>query len=73
MSMILQVTLMDEAGNTREDLSLPKGTEELDKVADQIKEYHAEGREMVVTVLKVQSRAHGKRTRTNIPLVFCSP
>lgn len=44
---------MDEAGNTREDLSLPKGTEELDKVADQIKEYYADGREMVVTVLKV--------------------
>ena len=53
MSVMAQVTLMDEAGNTREDLALPKGTEELDKVADQIKEYHAEGREMVVTVLKV--------------------
>lgn len=47
------MTLMDEAGNTREDLSLPKGTEELDKVADQIKEFHDDGREMVVTVLKV--------------------
>lgn len=46
------VTLMDDAGNTREDLTLPKGTEELDKVADQIKDFHGDGKEMLVQVLK---------------------
>eukprot|EP00210_Caulerpa_lentillifera_P004254 g4058.t1 len=46
------VSLMDDAGNTREDLSLPKGTEELEKIADQIKEFHSDGKETLVQVLK---------------------
>lgn len=46
------VTLMDDAGNTREDLSLPKGTDELEKIAEQIKEFHGDGKEMLVQVLK---------------------
>lgn len=45
---------MDDNGNTREDLMLPKGTDEADKLADTIKGYHADGKEMVVTVLKVE-------------------
>lgn len=59
---------MDEAGNTREDLTLPKGTEELDKVAEQIKEFHAEGRETIVTVLKVNLTSPSQMTfETNSP------
>jgi len=46
------VTLMDDNGNTREDLMLPKGTDEADKLAETIKDYHRDGKEMSVTVLK---------------------
>lgn len=45
-------TLMLENGDTREDLMLPKGTEELEKLAEQIKEQFAAGQELVVGVLK---------------------
>lgn len=49
----LQVSLMAENGDTREDLTLPKGTEEAEKLAAQIKEQFAAGQELVVSVLKV--------------------
>lgn len=45
-------TLMMENGDTREDLQLPKGTEEADKLADQIREQFGAGQELVVGVLK---------------------
>lgn len=50
------VTLMDDSGNTREDLMLPKGTEESDKLAEQINELHGEGKELCVTVLKAMKQ-----------------
>jgi translation initiation factor 5A len=43
---------MAENGDTREDLSLPKGTEDAEKLAEQIKAQFAEGQELVVSVLK---------------------
>jgi len=46
------VSLMAENGDTREDLTLPKGTEEAEKLATQIKEQFAAGQELVVSVLK---------------------
>ena len=46
---------MDEAGNTKDDLSLPKGTEDAEKLAQQIQEDFDAGKELVVTVLKVGS------------------
>ncbi|GMH39291.1 hypothetical protein BSKO_07189 [Bryopsis sp. KO-2023] len=46
------VTLMDDSGGTREDLTLPKGTEELEKLAETLKEQFGEGLEIVVTVVK---------------------
>jgi translation initiation factor 5A len=46
------VSLMAENGDTREDLSLPKGTEDAEKLAEQIKAQFAEGQELVVSVLK---------------------
>jgi formate hydrogenlyase subunit 6/NADH:ubiquinone oxidoreductase subunit I len=44
---------MDEAGNTKDDLSLPKGTDDAEKLAQQIKDDFDAGKELVVTVLKV--------------------
>lgn len=46
------VTLMDDNGGTREDLTLPKGTEEAEKLAEQLKDQFGEGLEIVVTVTK---------------------
>lgn len=43
---------MMENGDTREDLTLPKGTDEADKLAESIKEQFAAGQELVVSVLK---------------------
>ena len=49
----MQLSLMDEAGNTKDDLSLPKGTDDSEKLAVQIQEDFDAGKELVVTVLKV--------------------
>jgi len=46
------VSLMDDAGNTKDDLGLPKGTDDAEKLAEQIKKDFDDGRELVVTVLK---------------------
>jgi len=46
------VSLMEENGGTREDLKLPTGTDEADKLAVQLKADFAEGKEIIVTVLK---------------------
>ncbi|KAK9792714.1 hypothetical protein WJX73_000711 [Symbiochloris irregularis] len=46
------VSLMDEAGNTKDDLTLPSGTDDASKLADQIKSDFDGGKELVVTVLK---------------------
>eukprot|EP00887_Chlorella_sp_A99_P000777 scaffold5.g777.t1 len=60
------VSLMDEKGDTKDDLTLPKagllgrgvegGTDELDKLAAQIKADFEEGKELVVSVLGVSRR-----------------
>jgi len=46
------VTLMLENGDTREDLTLPRGTDESEKLAESIKSEFADGKEIVVGVLK---------------------
>lgn len=46
---------MDENGNNRDDLTLPKGTSDADALAKQLKEDFDAGKELVVTVLKVSS------------------
>jgi translation initiation factor 5A len=43
---------MLENGDTREDLTLPRGTEESEKLAEAIKAEFADGKEVVVGVLK---------------------
>lgn len=44
---------MDESGNTKDDLQLPRGTDELDKLAEQIRSEFEAGKDISVTVLKV--------------------
>jgi translation elongation factor IF5A len=46
------VSLMEENGSTRDDLKLPAGTDESEKLASTIKAESAEGKELVVSVLK---------------------
>lgn len=47
------VTLLDDAkGETREDLTLPKGTDEAEKLAESLKEQFSAGQELVVSVLR---------------------
>ena len=54
LPLSLQVSLQDEGGNMREDLTLPKGTEEADRLAVQLREQlNDENFELVVTVIKV--------------------
>lgn len=46
------LSLMDDSGNTKDDLALPKGTEDSEKLAEQIQKDFDEGKELVVSVLK---------------------
>lgn len=46
------VSLMLENGDTRDDLTLPTGTDEADKLAQTLKADFAEGKEILVTVTK---------------------
>eukprot|EP00884_Botryococcus_braunii_P009631 jgi/Botrbrau1/1866/Bobra.146_1s0053.1 len=46
------LSLMDDNGNNRDDLTLPKGTEDAEKLARQIQEDFEAGKEISVTVLK---------------------
>ena len=49
------LTLMMENGDTREDLKLPTGTEDADKLAEMIKEAMAASQEVLLTVLKAMN------------------
>ncbi|KAG2500504.1 hypothetical protein HYH03_001281 [Edaphochlamys debaryana] len=46
------VSMMDEGGNTRDDLFLPKGTDEADKLAEIMQQHWADQKEMAITVVK---------------------
>lgn len=50
------VSLMTEGGDTKDDLTLPKGTDEADKLAAQIKADFDAGKELIVSVLSVRIR-----------------
>lgn len=47
------VSLMTEGGDTKDDLQLPSGTDEAEKLAVQIKADFDSGKELVVSVMKV--------------------
>ena len=62
---------MDDNGNNRDDLTLPKGTSDAESLAKQLKDDFDNGKELVVTVLKV--RTHNTQERLLIKLsVFLS-
>ena len=44
---------MTEGGETKDDLTLPSGTEEADKLAELIRSEFDAGKELVVSVMKV--------------------
>lgn len=46
------ISLMDDSGNTKDDLALPKGTDDAEKLAEQIQKDFDDGKELVVSVLK---------------------
>jgi translation initiation factor 5A len=46
------VSLLDENGNNRDDLTLPKGTDDAEKLAKQIQDDFDAGKELTLTVLK---------------------
>lgn len=46
------LSLMEENGTIREDLKLPTGTDEADKLAESIQAQYEAGEELVVSVLK---------------------
>lgn len=46
---------MSDNGDTRDDLTLPSGTDEAARLAKQLKDEFAAGSEIIVTVLKVCS------------------
>ncbi|PNW86833.1 hypothetical protein CHLRE_02g097400v5 [Chlamydomonas reinhardtii] len=50
------VSMMDESGNTRDDMFLPTGTDESDKLAEIMKEHWANDKEMAVTVVKAMGQ-----------------
>eukprot|EP00967_Tisochrysis_lutea_P125897 scaffold212112_cov14-Tisochrysis_lutea.AAC.2 len=51
--LALQCTLMLENGTTREDLKLPSGTDDYDKLAEQLVEEVKAEKDVLVTVLKI--------------------
>lgn len=57
------VSLMDENGDTKDDLTLPKGTDEADKLAQQIKADFEAGKELIVSVLSVRVGRWGAKRR----------
>ncbi|KAG2431641.1 hypothetical protein HYH02_013218 [Chlamydomonas schloesseri] len=50
------VSMMDESGNTRDDLFLPTGTDENDKLAEIMKDHWSNDKEMAITVLKAMGQ-----------------
>lgn len=46
------VSLMDDKGNMKDDLKLPSGTDDSEKLAEQIVKDYKDGKELQVTVLK---------------------
>jgi hypothetical protein len=62
------VSLMTEGGDTKDDLQLPSGTDEADKLAIQIKADFDAGKELMVSVMKVGVRPSTMHnTRSSCP------
>merc|ERR1712157_145639 len=50
------VSLMEDSGETKDDLSLPSGTEDLDALAVTLKEDFEEGKDLIITVLSAMNQ-----------------
>ena len=50
------VSLMEESGETKDDLSLPSGTDDLDKLAEDLKAAFDDGKDMIITVLSAMNQ-----------------
>ena len=46
------MSLMDDKGDTREDLKLPSGHDDAEKLADEIRAAFDDGKELVITILQ---------------------
>ena len=46
------MSLMDDKGDTREDLKLPSGHDDAEKLADEIRAGFDDGKELVITILQ---------------------
>ena len=55
---------MDEGGNLKDDLKLPSGTDEAEKLAKDLAAEFEDGKELVVTVIKVRGVGSGDDCRT---------
>merc|ERR1712072_1512518 len=49
------VSLMEESGETKDDLKLPSGTDELDKLAEDLTAAFEDGKDMIITVLSAMN------------------
>ena len=49
---------MDDNGNQREDLRMPSGTDDAEKLAKNLQADFDAGKDLIVTVLKVQFSMH---------------
>jgi translation initiation factor 5A len=61
------VSLMDDTGNTKDDLSLPKGTDDAEKLAEQLKKDFEDGKDLVVTVTKAMNEEMISSVKTTNP------
>lgn len=58
------VSLMQENGDLKDDLTLPKGTDEAEKLAAQIKADFEAGKELIVSVLSVSPGSKARRAHS---------
>jgi translation initiation factor 5A len=65
------VSLMTEGGDTKDDLQLPSGTDEAEKLAVLIKQDFDAGKELMVSVMKVGSLLIGGALMGGAPLGHC--
>ena len=49
------VSLMEESGDTKDDLSLPSGTDDSNKLAEDLKAAFDDGKDIIVTVLSAMN------------------
>jgi Eukaryotic elongation factor 5A hypusine, DNA-binding OB fold len=61
---------MDADGNTKDDLKLPSGTDEAEKLADTIQAEFAAGKELTVVVLKAMGESSCWHISLKLDVVF---